>query len=144
MFSRCFSFVKCKYKSVQSSSAPGLPVLHLLRRRCRLTSVAKAAVIQCLCFPWTVCDHHFITDSILHISTLFLWLIFISSWSHHSSNTWSFVSCLFVRCGNFFLFFFPFRYVCPSCNIMLWYSVLYRAVVEGRAGQGTAGQGYSR
>lgn len=37
---------------------------------------------------------------------------------------------------NFSLFLFLFyqlMYICPSCNIMLWYSVLYRVVVKGKA-----------
>lgn len=55
------------FKLVQSSAAPGLSVLQLMRRCYRLTNVVKATVRQSLCFPWAACDPHLITDSILHI-----------------------------------------------------------------------------
>lgn len=132
-----FIFVECMFELVRSSAAPAL------RRRYRLTSVAKAAVIQSLCFPWAACDPHHITDSILHIffshrtpPLAHFHPFLLHKGFRHNSSTWSFLSPLSVRCLNFlhFCYYYYFRYVCPSCNIMLWYSVLYRAVVEGRAG----------
>lgn len=43
----------------------------------------------------------------------------------HSSSSQDSFSSLFLN--------YYFRPICLSCNMMIWYSVLYRAVVEGRA-----------
>lgn len=67
-----------------------------------------------------------------------------SAWrSDQRSNSWS--CCSSLGCVNFegfdsflkiifVIMIVIFLCVSPSCNIMLWYSVLYRAVVAGRAG----------
>lgn len=128
---RCsfFIFVKCTFRLLQSSAAPGLSVLHLLRRRYRLTGAAKAAVIQSLCFPWAACDPHHITDSVLHIFfshdtpplAPFHPFLLHKGFATIPALDPSFHTCLSdVLIFTFLLFhYYYFRYVCPSCNIML-------------------------
>lgn len=142
MVSRCFSFVECKYKLVQSSSTPGLSVLHLLRQCCRLTSPTKGCgdtmFVLSMVSLWSP-PHHWLLFAYFHTPPLAHFLI-SSCCAKVSPQFQYFILCFLLVCQMWyffnFSFFLNFRYVCPSCNIMLWYSVLYRAVVEGRAGQG--------
>lgn len=104
--SHWFTFDKCKYTLVQSSTAPGLSVGMTLTGYLALPRLRWYSV--CAFHGQPVSSSRF-ADSVLHIflaqgaPTLAHFHLFLM---HHSSSTWSFFSSLSVRCVNFSFFFF--------------------------------------